>query len=161
MIVSIENLQAKIEVTKQIQELLERVVAVSLKNEKFLIPSEVSFMLVDDERIQEINQEQRNIDKPTDVLSFPVVEMINGKIISTCGDYDMDENLLVLGDIVLSMERAKQQSEEYGHSFEREFAFLASHGIFHLLGYDHENEDDEKEMMEKQEAVLFEIGLGR
>jgi probable rRNA maturation factor len=159
MTILIENLQNKIAVDDNINGLIHRAVETSFQTEDFKIPSEVSILLADNEEIREINKEHRNIDKPTDVLSFPMVDMTNGEINSNEGDYDLDENLLLLGDVVISLEMAKSQAQVYGHSFERELAFLVTHGVFHLLGYDHESEDDEKRMMEKQEAVLQIMGL--
>lgn len=161
MTIFIENLQNKIAITDNIDGLLKRAVEFSFALEKFTLPSEISFLLVDNGYIQEINKEHRGIDRPTDVLSFPMLEIKNGKIDIDIGDYNMDENNLLLGDIVISMERVKTQAEEYGHSFDRELAFLATHGIFHLLGYDHMDEQTEKVMMEKQEEVLDFMGLKR
>lgn len=161
MAVLIENIQDKIAVSDSIDILLKRAVELSLQLENFELPSEVSILLVDNDEIQEINKEHRHIDKPTDVLSFPLVNMKDGEIISDEGDFDMDEKLLVLGDIVISVEKAVEQAEQYGHSFERELAFLATHGMFHLLGYDHEDEAQEKNMMAKQEEVLGLMGLRR
>lgn len=161
MTILIENLQSKIAINDNINGLLHRAVEISFLNEEFLVPSEVSILLVDNEGIKEINKEHRNIDNPTDVLSFPMVDMTDGKINSNEGDYDMDENLLLLGDIVISLEMARSQASEYGHSFERELAFLTTHGIFHLLGYDHINDLEEKRMIQKQENVLDQMGLHR
>ena len=161
MKVIIENAQDSIKLESGMEELMTKAVEISLNNEEFKIPSEISILLTDDNGIREINREQRNIDKSTDVLSFPMTDIFKGKLESDTGDFNMDENLLMLGDIVISMETAKRQAEEYGHSFEREMAFLVTHGMFHLLGYDHADEKDEKEMMEKQEAVLEELGLAR
>jgi probable rRNA maturation factor len=159
--VLIENLQRKIAVTDHINGLLNRSVELSLRMEEFHIPCEISIMLVDNEEIQDINREHRHIDKPTDVLSFPMADIAEGKLLSDTGDYDMDENLLLLGDIIVSMEKAREQAEEYGHSLERELAFLTTHGIFHLLGYDHQQEEEEIRMLAKQEAVLEQMGLKR
>jgi probable rRNA maturation factor len=161
MAVLIENLQNNIEVTDKTEKLIRRAVETALEIEEFDTPSEISIMLVDDLKIREINKEQRNIDKATDVLSFPMVEMFEGQIISNEGDFDLDENLLLLGDIIVSMDKTMEQSREYGHSFERELAFLATHGVFHLLGYDHEEEEMENKMMEKQEKVLAMMDLKR
>lgn len=161
MPVYIENEQTKVEVHEDIGGMLSKAVEMSLEHEHFDTLSEVSILLTDDDGIREINKEQRNIDSPTDVLSFPLVDMLKGKTVSEEGDFDLDEELLVLGDIVISLETAKRQAVEYGHSFERELAFLTTHGVFHLLGYDHVTEEDEKEMMDKQEAVLARMGLGR
>jgi len=157
----IENLQEEIEVKSELIKLLEETALSSLTLEGMTSGCELNIMLSDDERIKEMNREFRNVDQATDVLSFPMVEMQEGRIISDVGDYDMDEGLLVLGDIVISLETAKRQADEYGHSFERECAFLASHGAFHLLGYDHENEAQEARMVMKQEEVLEKLGLKR
>jgi probable rRNA maturation factor len=90
-----------------------------------------------------------------------MIDMKNGTILSTEGDMDLESGLLPLGDLVVSMERALQQAEDYGHSFLREVAFLVSHGVFHLLGYDHLDAEQEKDMMGRQEAVLEKLGLSR
>jgi homotetrameric cytidine deaminase/rRNA maturation RNase YbeY len=140
---------------------MENAVEFCLVHEKIEKPSEVSILLVDDEKIREINNEQRGIDSSTDVLSFPIVEMEDGEIKSNLGDIDMEENIMLLGDIVISLETAYKQANEYGHSFERELAFLTTHGVFHLLGYDHEDEESEKNMLNKQEVVLGKMGLKR
>jgi probable rRNA maturation factor len=161
MTILIENLQNKIALTDNINDLLNKAVELSLKMEDFKIPCEISFLMVDNEYIREINNEHRKIDAPTDVLSFPMTEILEGKLIKGVGDYDFDKNLLLLGDIVISLETALSQAEEYGHSFEREVAFLATHGVFHLLGYDHMVGDEEKIMMDKQEAVLRKMELER
>jgi probable rRNA maturation factor len=161
MDIQIENMQDKIEVTARMTELIRKAVETSLELEKFNVPSEVSILLMEDCGIREINREHRKIDKPTDVLSFPMVEMHDGKIISHEGDFDLEEELLLLGDIVISLETAKRQAEEYGHSFERELAFLTTHGVFHLLGYDHMEPEEEENMIGKQEKVLDLMGLKR
>lgn len=117
--------------------------------------------ICDDEEIHRINKEQRDIDKPTDVLSFPMLFFDeNGDIIDS--DYDMDGDFVILGDIVISAERAMEQAEEYGHSFKREMAFLTVHSMLHLLGYDHvTSEEDEKVMFQRQEEILSKIGITR
>ncbi|MDF2523938.1 MAG: rRNA maturation RNase YbeY [Clostridiales bacterium] len=161
MPVIIENLQNEIEITDKATSLLTKAVEISLQKEGFELPSEISILLVGDEQIKEINKEQRKIDKPTDVLSFPIVDMIDGKIISNEGDFDLEEEVILLGDIVISLETAVRQAEDYGHSFERELAFLVTHGTFHLLGYDHPDQEQEKRMIDKQEEVLTQLGLKR
>lgn len=157
----IDNVQDKIIITEYINNLLKRAVELCLKQENFKINSEISILLVDNERIRDINSNFRNKDMPTDVLSFPIVEIINGKLSPDAGDFDMNDNILMLGDIVISLEMAEQQAEEYGHSFERELAFLMTHGVYHLLGYNHEDEEEESRMLQKQEAVLEKMGLKR
>lgn len=154
MSILIENMQENIEVSSHILRLIEDTVFRSLQLEGFDIPSEINIMIVDNERIREINQEHRNIDKPTDVLSFPIVDMTDGIINSQEGDMDMDQGELVLGDIVISMEMAKKQADEYDHSLEREVAFLISHGVYHLLGYDHDTQEREKKMLDRQYTLL-------
>jgi probable rRNA maturation factor len=161
MDITIENLQVKVEVTKKLNELMEKAIKACLDVENFSIPCEVNVMLVDNDRIKQINSEYRNMDKPTDVLSFPIVDMYEGKINSDEGDYNLDDDVMILGDIIISLEKAKEQSVEYGHSFERELAFLLTHGVFHLLGYDHDTEEREKIMFQKQDAVLGMLNLER
>lgn len=116
---------------------------------------------MDNAAIQELNREQRGIDRPTDVLSFPMLYFDeNGDIIDS--DYDSDGDLLLLGDIVISAERARQQAEEYGHGFVREMAFLTVHSMLHLLGYDHvDDPEGERIMFAKQEEILSKLGITR
>ena len=123
--------------------------------EKFDGPAEISVSFVDNNRIHELNLEYRNKDSATDVLSFPMGEN---------GEYDIDEDngCKILGDIVISMERATEQAELYGHSLQREVAYLTVHSMLHLLGYDHEAGGLEAvRMREKEEAVLIQLGLPR
>ena len=104
--------------------------------------------------IQKLNKEFRNIDKETDVLSFPQLTFEEGEIA------DINENdEIILGDIVISIDKAKQQSEEYGHTLQREIAFLTVHSMLHLMGYDHMKEQEEKEMIEKQKEILQKAGF--
>jgi len=159
--VIIDNMQACVKVTQAMKSLLKKAVEYSLEHENFNADSEVSILLVDNAKIQEYNREYRGKDKPTDVLYFPMIDVVDGKLEPGEADYDMEEEVLLLGDIVISMEMVKAQAEEYGHSFERELAFLVTHGMFHLLGYDHDSEEKEKTMIGKQEAVLERLGLKR
>jgi len=117
--------------------------------------AEVSITFVTNEKIHEINREYRHIDRPTDVISFALEELGEGEI------EIVGEMPRVLGDIIISVERTREQAEEYGHSFERELGFLAVHGFLHLLGYDHMTEEDEKVMFSRQEEILSSFGLGR
>jgi len=110
---------------------------------------EVSVVIVNNNEIRELNLLHRNMDKPTDVLSFPMIE-----------DFD-DEDENILGDIVISMDQAKIQAENYGHLLEREIGFLTVHSMLHLFGYDHETPQDEAEMFELQEKILNQMGLLR
>ena len=155
--VYITNEQDAVKVTPALRGLIRRAVTETLKYEDFRYDAELSVTFTDNEGIRELNGEYRNIDRATDVLSFPLYE--NGEI---------DESEVIegepigLGDIVISLERAREQAESYGHSFERETAFLCVHSMLHLLGYDHETgEEDEKDMFARQEAVLAKMKLTR
>lgn len=159
--ITIENEQNKVEISEKITDIIEAAIVLCMHKEHLEQDYEVSVIIIDDDGIREINREHRNIDKSTDVLSFPMVEFKDGELISDEGDYDMDEELLFLGDIIISAETAMRQSLEYGHSFEREIAFLTAHSCFHLLGYDHMTKEEEEVMINKQEDVLSEMGLKR
>ena len=156
----IENEQNKLTFTQKHEELAKKVIEAVLENEGFNEECEVSLLITDDEAICEMNTEFRSKPTPTDVLSFPMLEFDeNGNIIS--GDDEFDGDLL-LGDIVISLERAKAQAEEYGHSLEREIGFLCAHSTLHLLGYDHEDSEESRlTMRRKEEAALSKIGLTR
>ena len=127
----------------------------------------VSITLTVPEKIQEINKKYRNIDRATDVLSFPMLDYPNKKCFKDFYiDYNFDETFLdgdelVLGDIVLSLERALEQSEEYNHSYKREVSYLVVHSILHLLGYDHMEENDRIKMRAREEYFLSKLGLER
>ncbi len=157
----IENEQDKVEISDSIMKLIEKTIEISMKTEKLAQAYEVSVLIVDDEEIRTINKEHRDIDKSTDVLSFPMAEFENGELISDEGDYDLEFEELMLGDIIISAETAKRQADEYRHSFEREIAFLTAHSCLHLLGYDHMEEEEEKQMIGKQESILQQMGLTR
>ena len=118
----------------------------------------VGVHLTGDDGIKKINLEFRNLDKSTDVLSFPLLTAVNGEIEYTELDRDSSTGHVMLGDIVVSTEKAQMQADTYGHSFNREIAFLTCHGMLHILGYDHKDEDDEKLMLSKQNDVLEELG---
>lgn len=115
--------------------------------------AEVSLMLVDNPRIHELNRDYRGVDRPTDVLSFALKDETDEP------DSEFEDEML--GDIIISVERAREQAEEYGHSFEREIVYLAVHGTLHLLGYDHEEENEKLEMRAKEEGVMAALGLER
>lgn len=120
-------------------------------------------VIVDGEEIRRLNSEIRNIDKVTDVLSFPSLDGIRGKALikkQYPADCDEDGNLFI-GSIAVCEKVAREQAEEYGHSFERELCYLVTHGIFHLLGYDHETCADKTEMREREERVLKKLNLTR
>lgn len=159
--VYIEDEQTDVTLKEEQLQLLQRTAMQCLKDENFSRGCEINILLTDDENIRQINKQHRDIDMSTDVLSFPMADIKNGEIISDQGDVDMDEGLLLLGDIVISVQTALKQSEDYGHSLERELAFLTAHGLFHLLGYDHMEKDEEIDMISKQEASLEKLGLIR
>ncbi|WP_459999917.1 rRNA maturation RNase YbeY [Paradesulfitobacterium aromaticivorans] len=121
--------------------------------------SEVSLSLVDDERIHELNREYRGIDRPTDVLSFALQEESAEEPEISEGEIEFEDNLL--GDIIISVTRAREQALEYGHSVARELVYLAVHGSLHLMGYDHEQEQARQEMRLKEEEVMARLGLER
>ena len=134
----------------ELVEMVRRVAATALENLGGLEEAELSIVLTDDSAIRELNQSYRGVDRPTDVLSFSQREGEDGNISPE-----------ILGDVVVSLDRAHEQAREYGHSFERELGFLVVHGILHLLGWDHEMPDDEARMMAKTEEILEGIGLIR
>ncbi len=135
--------------------LIRRCCNAVLVNENFEGSAEISVRFVDDEIIHELNREYRHVDRSTDVLSFPLGE--NGVY-----DINHDTGAKILGDIVISMQHAVMQADLYGHSLQREIAFLTVHSMLHLLGYDHEAEGLERvRMREKEEAVLTQLGLKR
>jgi probable rRNA maturation factor len=122
---------------------------------------QVAISLVDDAKIHQLNREFRGIDRPTDVLSFALQEQGEDE---PWFDIEMEQEVEYfdsLGDIVISIDTCKRQAEEYGHSFERELAFLAVHGFLHLVGYDHETEEEEKDMFRRQDDILKMVGLTR
>ncbi|MCL6574054.1 MAG: rRNA maturation RNase YbeY [Bacillus sp. (in: Bacteria)] len=142
-------------IDEQILE-IERLINFVAKKQGIKEHSEVSVTFVSNERIQEINREYRLKDIATDVISFAMEELGEGEIALIGAEMPR-----VLGDIIISIPKAKEQAEEYGHSFLRELGFLAVHGFLHLLGYDHMSEDEEKEMFTLQKDFLNEYGLTR
>lgn len=161
MKVSIRNNQKKFKVTKDMRDLVRSAVKAALEYMDFPLKSEVSVMFTDDEEIHELNRLHRGVDRPTDVLSFPLFEYDeNGDIIED--DLDFNPNgEMILGDIVISLETASRQAQEYGHSFEREIGFLTVHSMLHLFGYDHMTPEDEEEMFGYQREILERMGLER
>ncbi len=157
----IENEQEKEEITEEIEQTIKKCIDYTLEFEECDFDAEVSVTFVDDEEIYEINHVERGIDRPTDVLSFPMCDFDeNGDIIDA--DYDYNGDCIMLGDIVISAERAKAQATEYGHSFLREMAFLTVHSMLHLLGYDHvDDEEGERIMFAKQDEILNNLGISR
>lgn len=166
MSVLIDNRQKMVEVDEKLEGFIEKVVKSVLEHEGHENVYEVSISFVTNEEIADLNKEYRNIDSPTDVLSFPMMEFEEDteEEVEEDGEeeeYEYFEEELPLGDIVISMEMAESQAEEYGHSFERELGFLLVHGMLHLLGFDHESERDEKLMFDRQEKVLEILNINR
>jgi probable rRNA maturation factor len=137
-------------------KLIERMLQHAAISEKIESGSELSVSFITNEEIQLINRDYRGKDTPTDVISFAMEELGEGEM-----DIHIEGAPRMLGDILISVERAKEQASDYGHSVERELGFLAIHGFLHLLGYDHMEEDEEKEMNNKQEEILQSFGLRR
>jgi probable rRNA maturation factor len=135
---------------------IENILSFASKKQNVEQGSEISITFVSNESIQEINREYRQKDYATDVISFAMEELGEGEIEVVGGDIPR-----ILGDIIISIPKAKEQAEEFGHSFMRELSFLAVHGFLHLLGFDHETEEDEKVMFSLQREILEEYGLKR
>lgn len=153
--VTIQNRQKAVKVTPEMRKLIRLSCAAVLENQGFSDLAEVVVTFVDDAEIKKLNNEFRSIDKSTDVLSFPLGEG---------GEYDLnpETGAYSLGDVVISVEHAVAQSEEYGHSFERELSYLTVHSMLHLLGFDHVNGGDEAALMRKtEEEVMTVLGLAR
>lgn len=165
LFLEIDNRQDKIELSEDLISIIRACIKKTLEMEGVQIPVLISLLLVDNNSIHQMNLQFRGVDRETDVLSFPMLE----KDIKNCGvsiedfanDIDPETNALMLGDIVISLEKAEEQAKEYGHSFSRELGFLTTHSTLHLLGYDHMEADDEKLMREKEEAVLSALQLTR
>ena len=141
--------------------LIRKVIRTALAAEGLALPCEVDVLLTDDAGIHAINREQRGVDRPTDVLSFPEFELRPGEL-PAAEDADPGTGLVPLGDMVISMERVAAQAKEYGHSNRRELAYLVTHSVLHLLGYDHLDEGPQKaQMRAREEAILGELGITR
>ena len=149
------NEQTKCPLTYKLKMLTRRAVETVIEHEQYNNACEVSITYTDNEQIHELNLQYRGVDRPTDVLSFPMMDF-SGESEEPVAD----EPVVSLGDIVISLEKAAEQANEYGHSFEREVAFLTVHSMLHLLGYDHEtSEEDERDMRARQRAVMELMGL--
>lgn len=154
LMIYFENDQDKMQISYKLKRLVRLSVEATLAYEEIDRDLEVSVTFIDNEGIRKLNRSYRKIDKATDVLSFPLFDFEGDK------DAMEDELCDMLGDIVISLERAAEQAEEFGHSFEREVAFLTVHSMLHLLGYDHEtSEEDELDMRRRQTAVMEMLGL--
>lgn len=153
--ITISNRQKEIEIPKGMKTLMRKCVNEVIRTEGIEDVCEVSITFVSGEEIRKINAEYRDVDRETDVLSFPLGED---------GEYEVnyDTGALMLGDMVINLQRAKAQAEEYGHALEREVGYLTVHSVLHLLGYDHVNGGDEQKLMrEREEEVLGNLGLTR
>ncbi|WP_284140433.1 MULTISPECIES: rRNA maturation RNase YbeY [unclassified Virgibacillus] len=137
-------------------DMLHQLLQFAGKRQKIPQEAEISINFVNNREIQELNRNYRGQDKPTDVISFALQESVEGEI-----EILGEEIPLVLGDIVISIDKAKEQADDYNHSIERELGFLAVHGFLHLLGYDHLNDEDEKEMFQLQDEILGAFNLER
>jgi probable rRNA maturation factor len=154
MMIYFEN-ENEAPVSYKLKMLVRRAVEATLDYEQFGNAAEVSVTFTDNEGIQALNKKFRGVDRPTDVLSFPLFDY-EGET----EEPPVDELIGMLGDIVISLEQAAAQAERFGHSFEREVAFLTVHSMLHLLGYDHETgEEDERDMRARQSAIMEEMGL--
>ena len=154
-------IETEVEGAEPYADLLRQVIPAALEAEGVAVPWEVDVLFTDDEGIHQINLEQREVDRPTDVLSFPMFDLQPGEH-PIEEDADPGTGLVPLGDMVISLERAQAQGEEYGHGTRREVAYLAVHSVLHLLGYDHMDEGPMKaQMRAREEAILEQLGITR
>lgn len=164
MRIFLEN-EGELDLSLDYLELAEEVAEAVLDYEKCPYESQIELLLTDNEEIQRINQEFREIDRPTDVLSFPMVDFEIPADYDFLEDddscFDPETGELMLGNIVISKEKVISQAEEYGHSVKREYAFLIAHSMLHLLGYDHMEEEERAVMEGKQREILEQLGINR
>ncbi len=152
---------SEVEVPAGTEERLRQVIQSALAEEGMDLPCEINVLLTDDQGIHQINLDMRGVDRPTDVLSFPMFDLTPGEHPGE-EDADPETGLIPLGDMCLSLERARAQAEEFGHSVERELSYLTVHSVLHLLGYDHLDEGPMKaQMRAREEAILKTLGLER
>lgn len=140
------------------EALIRKVVETVLTEENIKHDLDVYITLTNNEEIHKINKEHRDVDKSTDVLSFPMYERDEINLLKSEKNTEAEE---ILGDIIVSIEKVKEQAEEYGHSFERELAYLVTHGMLHLLGYDHMADDEKETMRAREEEILGKMGILR
>lgn len=147
------------------ENLATLVIEKAVEMEDFPFEYQVGLTLVDEEAIKEINKENRDIDKVTDVLSFPMLDISSpsdfSKVEEDDGNFDYETGEALLGDIVICVQKVKAQAIEFGHDEKREFAFLIAHSMLHLFGYDHMSEEEEKVMFSRQEEILTSLGITR
>ena len=151
MEIILDDRQDKIKVSDELLEKINDIIVEALYYEGYDDNYEVSLSFVDNDEIHELNRDFRGVDRPTDVLSFPLLT----------DEFDVELEEESLGDIVISLERALEQSKEYNHSFEREVCFLVCHSMFHLLGYDHDTDENTKDMRKREEDVLNKLNITR
>ncbi len=158
-------LESELEEPFPYADLLETCICAALEQEGVTVGCEVDVLITDDAGIHEINREQRGVDRPTDVLSFPMFQLEPGiPPTPETAELDPATGLLPLGDMVISYQRAQSQAEEYGHSVRRELGYLAVHSVLHLLGYDHMDGDDgpmKRQMRAREEAIMNGLGIPR
>lgn len=148
-----------IEENKEYEKIIEKVLSKCFEEEKMKDSKlYITITLTTPEYIRKINKEYRNVDKATDVLSFPMFEKDELDLKIKNKDFEHED---VLGDIIISIEKVKEQAKEYGHSFERELSYMVVHGFYHLMGYDHIEEEDKKVMRPKEDKILDELKIGR
>ena len=148
-------------INEGLRAFIRKVIRTALQSEGVALPCEVDVLITSDNGIHALNLEQRGVDAPTDVLSFPALELRPGEL-PTAEDADPGTGLIPLGDMALSYERVAAQAKEYGHSNRRELAYLVTHSVLHLLGYDHVDEGEQKALMrEHEEAVMEKLELKR
>lgn len=150
------NQQSKVPYNKKLQEIIVKVANATAKLCKLPMNTEVSIMIVDNSYIQELNLIYRGQNQPTDVLSFAMNELGDDE-----PELDISGDINILGDIVVSLELALIQGEEYEHGLERELGYLVAHGMLHLLGYDHENDEEKKLMRKLEEKIMQSVKLER
>ncbi len=160
------DIETPIELSIPYEEIISRTVEASADFVQCPYEIEVNVLLVDNDSIREINKEQRDINAPTDVLSFPMIDFDNPQDFSIVEEhpeeyFNSESGELILGDIVISVEKVIEQAQAYGHSLERELAFLTAHSMLHLSGYDHIDDNERLIMEEKQETILNTLGYTR
>ena len=135
--------------------LIKKAVNMALDAEGINVPCIISVMLTDDEGIQTVNREFRGVDRATDVLSFPMNELVPGEFDEESCEHDMDSGAVMLGDMMISIPRCEEQGAEFGHGYKREIMYLTVHSVLHLLGYDHVDEGEMKAQMRAREKAIM------
>lgn len=154
-----EILYQGIEEKKEYEEIVKKVLTQCFQEEKMENTKlSITIILTTPENIQKVNKEYRNIDYATDVLSFPMFEKEELDLKIENGDFEHEDTL---GDIIISMQKVEEQANEYGHSFEREFSYMLVHGFYHLMGYDHIQEEDKIKMRQKEDQILADLKVTR